>query len=136
MSVKVSARELPVIVPPGKVLDFIDGTVRNDTPEEYVRQEILKSLVREYRYSKDDIAVEWPLKIGSKRVRADIAIFPPGTPIKERSQFQAILLIECKKPGTSPASRTEGIAQLQSYLLVCPNAQSGMWTNGTDLGRV
>lgn len=133
MSVKVSARELPVIVPPGKVLDFIDGSLRSDTPEEYVRQEILKSLVREYRYSKDDIAVEWPLKIGSKRVRADIAIFPPGTPIKERSQFQATLLIECKKPGTSPASRTEGIAQLQSYLLVCPNAQSGMWTNGTDL---
>ena len=38
------------IVPHGKVLDFIDGTIRNETPEEYVRQEIEKSLVREYLY--------------------------------------------------------------------------------------
>jgi len=67
-----------VIVPPGRVLDFIDGTLRNDTPEEYVRQEIEKSLVREYKYRKEDIQVEWPLKFGSRRVRADIAIFPAG----------------------------------------------------------
>ena len=67
-----------MIVPPGKVLDFIDGTPRNDTPEEYVRQEILKSLVREYGYSKEDIEVEFPIKFGSRRVRVDVAVFPPG----------------------------------------------------------
>ncbi len=42
-----------IIVAQGKVLDFIDGTTqREETPEEYVRQEIAKSLVREYHYSK------------------------------------------------------------------------------------
>lgn len=44
-----------VIVQQGKVLDFIDGlTQRNETPEEYVRQEIAKSLVREYAYPQTD----------------------------------------------------------------------------------
>ena len=34
---------LAIIVQQGKVLDFIDGhTQRQDTPEEYVRQEIAK----------------------------------------------------------------------------------------------
>ncbi|KQR65028.1 N-6 DNA methylase [Frigoribacterium sp. Leaf172] len=121
------------IVPPGKILDFIDGSIRSDTPEEYVRQEILKSLVREYKYRKQNIAVEWPLKIGSKRVRADIAIFPDGIDFDHRSQSNVSLIIECKKSGTSPNSKTDGIEQLVSYMSACSNAHIGMWTNGTDL---
>jgi len=39
--------KLAIIIQQGKVLDFIDGkTQRQETPEEYVRQEIAKSLVR------------------------------------------------------------------------------------------
>ena len=61
------------IVPPGKVLDFIDGTtLRQDTPEEYVRQEIAKSLVREYGYPRKDIKVEFTLRLGSRKPRADL----------------------------------------------------------------
>lgn len=68
-----------IIVAQGKVLDFIDGiTQREETPEEYVRQEIAKSLVREYRYSKRHIEVEFKLKIGSSRRGADLVIFQPG----------------------------------------------------------
>ena len=38
-----------VIVQQGKVLDYIDGvTQRNETPEEYIRQEIAKSLLAYY----------------------------------------------------------------------------------------
>ncbi|MEU4313940.1 N-6 DNA methylase [Nocardia sp. NPDC024068] len=118
------------IVPPGKVLDFVDGKIRNDTPEEYVRQETLKSLVREYKYPKEDVAVEWPMRIGSKNVRADIAIFPSGIPPEKRSQQNVYLLIECKKPGTNISDRTEGVKQLQSYMAACPNVSLGMWTNG------
>src|SRR5690242_296234 len=83
-----------VIVQQGKLLDFIDGTTqRDETPEEYVRQEIAKSLVREYGYAKRDIAVEFPLKIGSKKPRADLVIFPEGT---EHSQQNAYIIVECK----------------------------------------
>ncbi len=40
---------IAIIVQQGKVLDFIDGqTQREETPEEYVRQEIAKSLARLY----------------------------------------------------------------------------------------
>jgi hypothetical protein len=39
-----------VIVPQGKVVDLIDNVLRNDTPEEYVRQEIEKAPLRTYRY--------------------------------------------------------------------------------------
>jgi hypothetical protein len=45
--------KLAIIIQQCRVLDFIDGkTQRLETPEEYVRQEIAKSLVREYGYNK------------------------------------------------------------------------------------
>ena len=56
-----------VIVQQGKILDYIDGlTQRSETPEEYVRQEIAKSLVREYGYEKAEISVEFILRLGSE----------------------------------------------------------------------
>jgi type I restriction enzyme M protein len=71
-----ASRLAAVIVQQGKVLDFIDGvTQRNETPEEYVRQEIAKSLVREYNYGKAQIAVEFSLRLGSRKPRADLVIF-------------------------------------------------------------
>ena len=52
---KAVTRTVAVIVQQGKVLDFIDGaTQREETPEEYVRQEIAKSLVREYGYPRKE----------------------------------------------------------------------------------
>ncbi len=121
------------IVPPGKVLDFVDGTLRQDTPEEYVRQEILKSLVREYGYSKKDIRVEFPIKFGSRRVRIDIVVFPPGLSAAEQTQGSAWMLIECKSEKIRPSMKKDGVEQLLSYIAACPNAQVGMWTNGADM---
>src|SRR5262245_3464323 len=66
-----------IIVAQGKILDFIDSaTQRPDTQEEYVRQEIAKSLVREYRYPKLDIEVEFIMRIGTRKPRADLVVFP------------------------------------------------------------
>jgi hypothetical protein len=60
--------KLAIIIQQGKVLDFIDGkTQRPETPEEYVRQEIAKSLVREYRYEKASIKVEFTIRVGSRK---------------------------------------------------------------------
>ena len=67
--------KLTVIVNQGRLLDFIDQiTQRAETPEEYVRQEIVKSLVREYSYPKADIAAEFSLKLGSRRARDDLPL--------------------------------------------------------------
>ena len=52
-----------------------------------------KSLVREYRYLRDDIAVEFRVKLGRAPKRADLAIFPEDTLHK---QEHASAIIECK----------------------------------------
>jgi type I restriction enzyme M protein len=119
-----------VIVQQGKVLDFIDGlTQRNETPEEYVRQEIAKSLVREYAYPKTDIAVELVLRVGSRKPRADLVIFATSA---AHIQEYAYIIVECKAMTIKSTDRKEGVGQLQSYLSSCPNTQYGMWTNGIE----
>ena len=42
-----------IVIPEGKICDYVDGKFRNDTPEEYVRQTIEKRLVNEHKYNKD-----------------------------------------------------------------------------------
>ena len=122
--------KLAVIVKQGRLLDFIDQiTQRAETPEEYVRQEIAKSLVREYSYPKADIAVEFSLKLGSRRARGDLVVFTPGD---LHDQENAYLIVECKKEKIRASDRKEGVGQLQSYLSACPNAVFGMWTNGLE----
>ena len=119
-----------VIVQQGRVLDFIDGkTQRIETPEEYVRQEIAKSLVREYGYPKSDIAVEFVLRLGSRKPRADLVIFGDG---EEREQGSAYIIVECKEKKIKATDKKEGVGQLHSYMAACPNAIYGMWTNGVE----
>jgi type I restriction enzyme M protein len=43
------------------------GVLRNDTPEEYVRQSVERRLVLELGYRRDQIAVEFPITMGSQR---------------------------------------------------------------------
>lgn len=119
-----------VIVAQGKILDFIDGlTQRPETPEEYVRQEIAKSLVREYGYAKPQIAVEFTLRLGSAKPRADLVVFPPDAPHKQEN---ARIIVECKAKSVKSSDRKEGIGQLHSYMSACPNVHYGMWTNGIE----
>ncbi|MDR7069809.1 type I restriction enzyme M protein [Pseudoxanthomonas japonensis] len=119
-----------IIVEQGKVLDFIDGqTQRRETPEEYVRQEIAKSLVREYRYSKTDIEVEFTVRVGTRKPRADLVVFPQGA---RHSQELASIIVECKASTVKSADKKDGVGQLQSYMAACPNVTYGMWTNGVE----
>ena len=83
----------------------------------------------ELGYSREQIAVEFPIKIGSNRVRVDLAIFPSGMP---HSQEHIHVIIECKKDSVEPSSKRDGIDQLKSYMSACPNAEWGMWTNGRN----
>ncbi len=119
-----------IIIEQGRILDFIDGhTQRKETREEYVRQEIAKSLVREYRYSKTDIKVEFTLRIGTRKPRADLVVFPPAA---EPKQVNARIIIECKADTVKSTDKKDGVGQLQSYMFACPNVQYGMWTNGIE----
>ena len=123
-------RPIAVIVQQGKVLDYIDGvTQRAETPEEYVRQEIAKSLVREYGYQKRDISVEFTLRLGTRRPRADLVIFDEED---AHDQDCVKIIVECKSRKIKPTSRKDGVGQLHSYLAACPSAAYGMWTNGVE----
>lgn len=119
-----------IIVEQGKILDYIDGkTQRRETPEEYVRQEIAKSLVREYGYAKADIEVEFTIRIGTRKPRADLVVFPPN---EEHVQQNARIIVECKAPSVKSADKKDGVGQLHSYMAACPNVTYGMWTNGLE----
>lgn len=115
-----------IVIPDGKICDYVDGKFRNDTPEEYVRQTIEKRLVNEHKYLPSQIKVEFTLQVGSNKPRADIVIWEKEA---EQTQGTIKLIIECKKETVDARNAKDGIAQLQSYMSVCPNCEWGMWTN-------
>jgi type I restriction enzyme M protein len=116
-------------VPEGRIADFLTGRHVRDTPEEYVRQNLEKALIRQYKYEPGDCEPEFAIKAGSSRKRVDVIVFQRGT---AHTQENAFILVETKRAGTSPASRTEGVDQLRSYMAACLNASYGLWTNGDE----
>lgn len=116
-----------IIIPEGKICDYIDGKFRRDTPEEYVRQTIEKRLVNEHKYALNQIKIEFTLQVGSNKPRADIVIWDKDE--LKQNQTTAKIIIECKKESVDARNAKDGIAQLQSYMSVCPNCEWGMWTN-------
>ena len=123
-----SAETQVVSVPDGSIRDYVDGKFRKDTPEEYVRQTIEKRLINEHKYKREQIKVEFGLKLGSRKPRADIVVFPEDSP--EMTQDQVWLIVECKKETVEPKNRKDGVDQLKSYMSACPNCEWGLWTNG------
>ena len=114
-------------IPDGKIADFITGDFRQDTPEEYVRQNIEKRLVNELKYPKTRIGVEVTIPMGSRKPRADIVVYLKDMPhIPENIN----IIVECKKESVSPSDKNDGIAQLKSYMNACgANCEWGLWTN-------
>lgn len=116
-----------LVVPEGKIVDYIDGKLRNDTPEEYVRQNIEKRIVNELRYQREHTGVEYGLRLGSAKPRADIVVFRKDFP---KTQENISIIVECKKENVSPADKKDGVGQLKSYMSACLNCEWGLWTNG------
>lgn len=114
------------VVPDGKIRDYIDGKLRNDTPEEYVRQTVERRLVHEHKYLREQVKVEYTLRVGSGRPRADLVLWDKDA---EQTQDTAKIIIECKKESVDANKSKDGIGQLKSYMSVCPNCEWGMWTN-------
>ena len=117
-----------IVIPEGKICDYVDGKFRNDTPEEYVRQTIEKRLVKEHKYLPRQINIEYTLQMGSKKPRADIVIFDKDC--AEQTQENIKIIIECKKEAVEARNAKEGVEQLKAYMSACLNCEWGMWTNG------
>lgn len=68
------------------------------TPEEWVRQHVVRFLLEEKKYPKSRINVEKVLKINGLRKRYDVVVFNPDGSI--------FILVECKAPGVKIAQAT------------------------------
>ena len=89
------------------------------TPEEWVRQHVLKFLLEEKKYPASLIAVEKQLKLHTRTKRTDIVVYnTQGTPE---------VLIECKAPSVKITQET--FNQIARYNLTA-NASYLMVTNG------
>lgn len=112
------------VVPPGKVLCYVTGKLRGDTPEEHVRQRWARSLVEEYGYGKTDLDVEFPIKMGRARKKPDIVVFLEG---QEHNQENIDIIVEAKRADVKRTDRKEGVEQLKSYMAACPSCRFGLW---------
>jgi type I restriction enzyme M protein len=117
------------LIPSGKLRCVVSGKLRQDTPEENVRQRIARSLLDNYGYEKADIEIEFTINQGSKKPRVDIAIFSPNT---EHKQENIKIIVECKREEIKPTDRDNGVEQLKSYISACLNTKFGMWI-GSEL---
>lgn len=113
-----------IVIPEGKICDYVDGKFRNDTPEEYVRQTIEKRLVNEHKYLPKQIRIEYTLQLGSRKPRADIVIFDKDC--GEQTQENIKIIIECKKEAVEARNAKDGVEQLKSYMSACPNCEWGI----------
>jgi predicted type IV restriction endonuclease len=91
------------------------------TPEEWVRQHVVRFLLEEKKYPKSLINVEKVLKINGLRKRYDIVVFNPDGSI--------FVLVECKAPEIKTAQAT--FDQIARYNMTL-KAEYLMVTNGLN----
>lgn len=91
------------------------------TPEEWVRQHVVKYILEQKGYPKSHVNVEKIIKINGLTKRYDVVIFQPDGSI--------FLLVECKAPGITISQNTfDQIARYNMSL----NAVHLMVTNGLN----
>ena len=90
------------------------------TPEEWVRQHVLKFLVDELGYSTSAIALEVIIPINGMRKRADIVVY---------QQEKPFIMVECKAPHIAINQAT--FDQIARYNIVL-GSNYLMVTNGLD----
>ena len=91
------------------------------TPEEWVRQNVVRFLLEEKKYPKSYINVEKIIKMNGLTKRYDIVVFQPNGKI--------FLLIECKAPEVPISQNT--FDQIARYNMVL-EAEFLMVTNGLN----
>jgi len=91
------------------------------TPEEWVRQHVVRYLIDEKKYPRSHVNVEKIIKINGLTKRYDVVVFKPDGSI--------FLLVECKAPGVAISQQVfDQIARYNMSL----NAVHMMVTNGLN----
>ena len=112
----------------GKIIDFLDGTLLEDRPEERRRQKYIRQLHVEYSYPKEQMKREVAINIGrSQPVFADIVIYRNIDAAKRKDQGQIRFCVEVKAE-----SQKGGHNQLVSYVFTT-SSEGAVWTNGDTI---
>ena len=128
------------VVRDGFVLDFISGTkALKETPRELVRQRIARALFHEYGISVDDMETDFPVLVGGRRRRVDLAIFAPG---EARTPENLQRVVVCRP---EPKQNKRGAVKMRDYEQAAKDiaeieplfeeieaCKYGLWTNGLE----
>lgn len=112
----------------GKIIDFLEpDRLRENTPEERIRQKTGQFLHYELGYPREIMAFERTINIGRDRPRVDIVVYHDGEAKAINDQGRMYFIGETKSPlEESPDG------QGKSYISAT-SAQGGFWTNGNSI---
>ncbi|HUU88470.1 MAG TPA: type I restriction enzyme HsdR N-terminal domain-containing protein, partial [Candidatus Glassbacteria bacterium] len=121
-------------VPEGKIIDFIDGKLRSNNDFEQIRQNFERTLLEEYQYNRDDISVDFRIKVhdGSRMVSEKVSLVVFHSNKTKISEENILIVIQIAKSNIQPTDSKKGTDDLEKLLIACPNAQFACWTNGID----
>ena len=124
----------------GFLLDFISGAKEiKETPKELVRQRIARALFHEYGISVDDMAANFPVRVGGRRRRVDIAIFAPGEPHRPENIQRVVVCRPEPKQNKRGAVKmrdyeqaAQDIADVKPFFEELDACRYALWTNGLE----
>ena len=128
------------VVRDGFTLDFISGTKEvKETPKELVRQRIARALFHEYGISVEDMAADFPVLVGGRRRRVDIAIFATGeSHAPENIQRVVVCRPEPKQNKRGAVKMRDyeqaeqDIADVKPFFEEITACKYALWTNGLE----
>ncbi|WP_412738552.1 methylation-associated defense system DNA methyltransferase MAD2 [Krasilnikovia sp. MM14-A1259] len=128
----------------GYLVDFLTNEPVKDNGKERVRQRILRVLFHEYQVAPEDMARDFPIKVGldgkTRNKRADIAVFASGAEHIEANLRRVVVCKQEPKRGKNVVKlrdldqmKTEQ-AELEALLGAedFPERRYGMWTDNVD----
>ena len=128
------------VVRDGFVLDFISGVKQiKETPRELVRQRIARALFHEYGISVEDMAADFPVSVGGRRRRVDIAIFGAGEAHEPESVQRVVVCRPEPKQNKRGAVKmrdyaqaAQDIAEVKPFFEEIDACRYALWTNGLE----
>jgi len=102
--------------------DFCTAKPLNlSTPEEHVRQDTEKWLVSELNYARENIDIEYRIRVGSRRLKADVVVFNRERGQELDQHKNVVGIVECKQ-----SSMEEAEEQLKTYMAVSSSCEWGV----------
>ena len=128
------------VVRDGFILDFISGTREvKETPKELVRQRIARALFHEYGISVEDMAADFPVQVGGRRRRVDVAIFASGETHEPQNTQRVVVCRPEPKQNKRGAVKmrdyeqaAQDIAAVKPFFEEIAACKYALWTNGLE----